>query len=56
MQGRSYIIPDDIKEFAQPALSHRLILEPDLWTVRKAAEDLIDELLRMVPVPVLPAS
>jgi MoxR-like ATPase len=56
MQGRSYIIPDDVKEFAQPALSHRLILEPDLWTVRKAAEDLIDELLRIVPVPVLPAS
>lgn len=56
MQGRAYIIPDDVKEFAQPALSHRLILEPDLWTVRKAAEDLIDELLRMVPVPVLPAS
>jgi hypothetical protein len=27
-----------------------------LWTVRKAAEDLIDELLRIVPVPVLPAS
>lgn len=56
MHGRSYIIPDDVKEFAQPALSHRLILEPDLWTVRKAAEDLIDELLRIVPVPVLPAS
>jgi MoxR-like ATPase len=56
MQGRSYIIPDDVKEFAQPALSHRLILEPDLWTVRKAAEDMIDELLRIVPVPVLPAS
>jgi len=56
MQGRAYIIPDDVKEFAHPALSHRLILEPDLWTVRKAAEDLIDELLRIVPVPVLPVS
>jgi MoxR-like ATPase len=56
MQGRPYIIPDDVKEFAHPALRHRLILEPDLWTVRKAAEDLIDELLRIVPVPVLPAS
>ena len=56
MQGRPYIIPDDVKEFAQIALSHRLILEPDLWTVRKAAEDLIDKLLRIVPVPVLPES
>jgi len=55
MQGRPYITPDDVKEFAHPVLSHRLILEPDLWTVRKAAEDLIDELLRIVPVPVLPA-
>ena len=52
MQGRDYILPDDIKNFAQIALSHRLILEPDLWTNRRAADDVISELTRSVPVPI----
>ena len=53
MQGRSYVIPDDIKQFAFPALVHRLILEPDLWTVRKAADDVIQEILSHTEVPVI---
>jgi MoxR-like ATPase len=53
VQGRAYVIPDDVKLFLLPVLSHRLILEPDLWTVHKAAEDLIIEIQRSVPVPVL---
>jgi MoxR-like ATPase len=53
MQGRSYVIPDDIKVFILPVLSHRLILEPDLWAVRKAAEDIIQEIQRSIAVPVL---
>lgn len=53
IQGRAYVIPDDIKLFLQPVLSHRLILQPDLWTVQKAAEDLINDIQRQVPVPVL---
>lgn len=53
MQGRSFVIPDDVKRFAKTALSHRLILEPDLWSVRKAAESTMDEILNAVPVPVL---
>lgn len=53
IQGRAYVIPDDVKLFLQPVLSHRLILEPDLWTVHKAAEDLIKDIQRQVPVPVL---
>lgn len=53
VHGRSYVVPDDVKRFCIPVLSHRLILEPDLWTVRRAAEDVIENLLRIVPVPVL---
>ncbi|HEX7432675.1 MAG TPA: MoxR family ATPase [Anaerolineaceae bacterium] len=53
MQGRSYVIPDDIKAFAGPALVHRLILEPELWTERQAPESVINEVLRSVPVPVI---
>jgi MoxR-like ATPase len=53
MQGRSYVLPDDVKLFARPVLIHRLILEPDLWTERNAADDVVTDVLRTVPVPVI---
>jgi MoxR-like ATPase len=56
MEARDYVLPDDVKLFAQDALTHRLILEPDLWTDRRAAGDVITELVRTVPVPVLAGS
>lgn len=53
MNNRSFVIPDDIKWFLLPALSHRIILEPDLWIVNKATDELILEISNSVPVPVL---
>lgn len=52
-QGRDFVLPDDVKLFAHPALIHRLILEPDLWMKRHAADDVIEEILQSVPVPVI---
>jgi MoxR-like ATPase len=52
MNGRDYVLPDDLKHFAVQALSHRLILEPELWTVRRAAEQIIQEAAAGVAVPV----
>jgi MoxR-like ATPase len=52
MNNRNYVLPDDVKLFARPVLIHRLILEPDLWTERRAADEIITELLRQTPVPV----
>ncbi|HSJ55665.1 MAG TPA: MoxR family ATPase [Anaerolineae bacterium] len=52
MSGRGYVLPDDIKAFFRPALIHRLILEPDLWMQRQAADAVLDEVLAQVPVPV----
>jgi len=53
MQGRTYVLPDDVKRFVQPVLIHRLILEPDLWAVRKAADDVIKDIVNSVSVPVV---
>ena len=53
MHSRSYVLPDDVKMFILPALTHRLILEPDLWTDRTAASDVLSDISRTVPVPVL---
>jgi MoxR-like ATPase len=52
MRGRAFVLPDDVKAFVQPALVHRLILEPDLWMQRYAADEILADILQMVPVPV----
>jgi MoxR-like ATPase len=51
--GRDYVLPDDVKSFVVPALVHRLILEPDLWMQRHAAEDVLAAVMQSVPVPVI---
>jgi MoxR-like ATPase len=49
--GRDYVLPDDVKKFAVPALAHRIILSPELWSKRITAIDVVESILRRVPVP-----
>jgi MoxR-like ATPase len=53
LSGRSYVLPDDVKQFAHPALVHRLILEPGLWTRRNAADEIVESIIQSTAVPVL---
>ena len=53
IQGRAFVLPDDVKIFVKPALNHRLILRPDLWSVPHAADRILTEILQSVPVPVV---
>jgi MoxR-like ATPase len=53
IQGRGYVIPDDIKQFTQPALAHRIILDPSLWDIKRSENTIIAEVSRSVAVPVL---
>jgi MoxR-like ATPase len=53
IQGRTYVVPDDIKQFIQPAFAHRIILDPSLWDVKKSENTVISEIAASVPVPVL---
>ena len=53
LAGRAYVLPDDIKSFAVPVLSHRLILQPEYWMSHQVAEDVIADVFAKVPVPVL---
>ena len=50
--GRDYVLPDDIKHFAVPVLSHRLILQPEYWLTRQVSDRLINDILAKVEVPV----
>ena len=51
LAGRDYVLPDDVKAVAGPALAHRLILSPELWTRDIRAEDIIADILAQTPVP-----
>ena len=51
VQGRDFVIPDDVKRIALPALAHRITLRPELWIQRVQAEDVVRECLDSCPVP-----
>ena len=52
MQGRAFVVPDDVQAFTQPVLAHRLLLDPNLWGTRKTENAIIDEVVASIPVPV----
>ncbi|MEJ2266322.1 MAG: MoxR family ATPase [Anaerolineales bacterium] len=54
IQGRNYVLPDDVKLFSQNALCHRIILEPSLWGSKTTENTVIEEVVRSVAVPVTP--
>jgi MoxR-like ATPase len=54
MQGRDYVLPDDVKAMAKPVLAHRLLLKHATRLKANAAEAVIEQLLRDIPVPAEP--
>ncbi len=54
IHGRDFVLPDDVKTLAQDVLGHRVILDPNLWGVKKAGSKILDEIIHSVPAPVLP--
>jgi MoxR-like ATPase len=53
LDGREYVIPDDVKQFAGPGLVHRLILDPGLWMKPHAADEIIAAIVQATAVPVI---
>jgi MoxR-like ATPase len=51
MAGRDYVIPEDVKAVALPALAHRVTLKPELWVRRISADDVIAGVVQSVPTP-----
>ena len=51
LDGRDYVVPQDVKAIAVPALAHRLSLRPELWVQRLRPADIVAELLDRVPTP-----
>lgn len=53
LDGRDFVLPDDVKELAPHVLSHRLLLSTQARLRGRDAEGLLREILERVPVPVL---
>jgi len=51
LEGRDFVVPDDVKAVAVPALAHRLVLRPELWVRRVDAGDVVARVLGDVPAP-----
>ena len=51
IQGRSYVIPDDVKSLSIPVLAHRLLIKAEARMRGKTEEDVLREILECLPVP-----
>lgn len=51
LRQRDYVLPDDIKTLAQPVLAHRLILKEEERLRGGKPAEIIEEILKKVPVP-----
>ena len=51
MAGRDFVIPEDVKAVAIPALAHRIMLKPEVWVQRIQTADVVRRALESVPTP-----
>lgn len=52
LNGREFVLPDDVKALAPAVLEHRVILHPESRLRRKNARDVIHTIMERVPAPV----
>lgn len=50
LNGRDYVIPDDVKTLTVPALAHRLVLRPEAYLKERKAEVVVAEVAAQVPL------
>src|SRR5262245_37886453 len=51
LHRRDFVLPDDVKAMAVPALAHRVALRPELWAARITPAQVVQSLLAQVPTP-----
>ncbi|PSL06896.1 MoxR-like ATPase [Haloactinopolyspora alba] len=51
LDGRDYVVPEDVKEVGVAALAHRLTLTAEAWTMQVRTADIVAEILDRVPGP-----
>jgi MoxR-like ATPase len=51
VRGRGYVVPEDVKALAHPALDHRVTVKPELWLQNATGAGVVEAVLDQVPVP-----
>lgn len=51
LQGRDYVLPDDVKIMVKPVFSHRIMLKNTSRIKENYGEQILDQIVREVPVP-----
>ncbi|WP_229399732.1 AAA family ATPase [Micromonospora okii] len=51
LAGREYVVPEDVKDVAAPALAHRITLRPEMWLRRVDPSFVVGEVLDQTPAP-----
>jgi MoxR-like ATPase len=52
LEGRTYVLPDDVKLLAPSVLAHRLIVKPEARLRQVTGEQVIEEIVNSVPIPI----
>lgn len=52
IEGRDYVIPDDVKKMANPVLAHRVVIESSAGLRGRTRDNVISEILGSVKVPI----
>jgi MoxR-like ATPase len=52
IHGRDYVLPDDIKALTPSVLTHRIHISPQTRLRGRTPEEVLDEIVDQVPVPV----
>ncbi|HEU4349387.1 MAG TPA: MoxR family ATPase [Actinoplanes sp.] len=51
INGRGYVLPEDLKKLVEPVFAHRVLLSPDAQLRGVTAAEVLDDAIRSVPVP-----
>ena len=51
LMGRDFVLSEDVKQMAIPALAHRLLLRAEFWLEHITGEQIISDILTKVPTP-----
>ncbi|WP_183095925.1 AAA family ATPase [Nocardioides stalactiti] len=49
--GRDFVVPEDVKAVAVPALAHRVTIRPELWMTEISGRTVVETVLGQVPAP-----
>ncbi len=56
IQGRTYVLPDDVKRIVAPVMNHRVIIKPESRLRKITAEKTIQDILAEIAVPIIEAT